>query len=187
MALVKSAMLVDGENLVFRYQSMVKDGFKPRESVEHICDKLVWADGIERLWTTDFYRVSYYTSCVGDSLAIDGLKKRISNIGFELSGSQQSYFGKINLSPHVYKKEKSSNKTRLVDINICIDAMRYACSTNTDVIAILSGDGDFAELVKELQRHGKKVCIGAFSSGLAEELTYLPDSFISLDKTFFDC
>ncbi len=186
MALVKSAMLVDGENLVFRYQSMIQQGYRSRESVIHTLDKLVWVKSIENLWDTDFYRVSYYTSCVGDADAVNNLKKEISNIGFELSGGHLSYYGKIDLTPHVYKKPKSSTKSRLVDINICIDAMRYACSTGTEVVAILSGDGDFCELVKELQRQGRKVCVGAFTSGLAEELTYLPDSFISLDNIFFD-
>ena len=186
MALVKSAMLIDGENLVFRYQAMIENGFKARKCVSHIKDKFVWATEIEKLWTSDFYRVSYYTSCAGDEIAVDDLKRQISSISYEMKGLHESYFGRIKITPHVYKKRKSSTKSRLVDINICIDAMRYACATSTEVITILSGDGDFCELVRELQRQGKKVCVGAFSSGLEKELTYIPDSFISLDDLFFE-
>ncbi len=179
-------MLVDGENLVFRYQAMVSEGKVPKKSVIHQKDVLVWDRQIQNLWNTDFYRVSYYTSCVGDTDALETLRKKISDINFNVGNGHRSYYGKIDLTPHVYKKAKASTKSRLVDINICIDAMRYACSTGTEVVTILSGDGDFGELVRELQRQGRKVCVGAFSSGLAQELIYLPDSFVSLDELFFE-
>lgn len=185
MALVKSAMLVDGENLLFRYQAMLSDGYTPKECVIHESDKYVWSSEIDNIWRTDFYRVTYYTSSVGDDDTLCELRKKIANIDFELSGGHYSYYGKVELTPQVFKKIKASTKSRLVDINICVDAMRYACTTGTEVIAILSGDGDFSELVRELQRQGRKVCVAAFSSGLADELTYLPDNFVCLDQYFF--
>ncbi len=184
MALVRSVMLADGENLVLRYQELLKTR-EPKADVTHIPDKLVWSKAINNLWNTDFYRVSYYTSCVGDEKMLKELCANISAIEFELTGKAQSYYGKIELSPHVYKKRAKSHKSRLVDINICIDAMRYAYTNSAEVICVLSGDGDFINLIKDIKNSGKKVCVGAFSSGLSDELKYISDHFISLDDVFF--
>lgn len=72
-----------------------------------------------------------------------------------------------------------------LDINITIDVMRHAYTDAVDVVYLLSGDGDFVELVSEVARSGKKVCLGALSSGLEPRLRYAVDRFILLDDLFF--
>ena len=54
--------------------------------------------------------------------------------------------------PVVFKKPKQSQKTRNVDIQIVIDVMRCAHSDQFEQIYILSGDGDYLPLVRELGR-----------------------------------
>jgi hypothetical protein len=186
VSLVRSMMFIDGENLTFRYQAMVKEGRKPKETVFHIPDVCVWdkhfthMGGIIR---TDVVRASYYTSMCGDDDALGEARKRISELGGRPSGD---LYGGFQLVPHVYKKPAKSQKSRLVDINIVIDVMRQAYSDSIEKVYILSGDGDFVHLVEEIGRRGKQVCLAAFSSGLDSRLAYSVDSFVSLDDYYFE-
>lgn len=187
MALVKSILLIDGENLVFRYQAMVKSGKKPKQNVVHIPDVFVWSPDIGKLLAIDVFRAIYYTSTVGDKKKIEELKNQISKVILDTNkSSMDNYYGKTQLIPFVFKKEKKSNKSRLVDIFIAVDAMKYAQIQNMECLAFLSGDSDFLKVYQEVMDIGKKVYLGALSSGCAEELNYSVDYFYDLDKLFFE-
>lgn len=183
MALVKSIAFVDGENLTIRYQSLLKDGRKPRQDTVHIPDIFVWQPEIGRpIIDTDMIRINYYTSMVGDDDAIASTRETIAAQKYD---GQGDYYGYCQLYPRVYKKPRKSTKSRLVDINITIDVMRHANTDAVDVVYLFSGDGDFVELVEEVGRSGKKICVAAFSSGLDPRLRVVADRFILLDDLYF--
>ena len=187
MALVKSILFVDGENLTMRYQAMVKAGRKPTDKVIHIPDVFLWTSDFSyaiRGIQTDLLRINYYTSVVGseDKLAEvrNQISKHVYNIGMD------DYYRGCQLHPCVYKKAKRSDKSRLVDINIVIDVMRQSYTDSIDVMYLFSGDGDFISLIKDVMRRGKKVCVGALSSGLNPTIPHSVDRFINLDASFFE-
>ncbi|MCI5150500.1 MAG: NYN domain-containing protein [Candidatus Electrothrix sp. MAN1_4] len=53
-------------------------------------------------------------------------------------------------------------------------------------ILLLSGDGDFVPLVREVVHTSKQMYVGAFSLGLSEALRNEVDMFIDLDPLFFN-
>lgn len=184
MALVKSILLVDGENLVFRYQEMLKDtSLTPKAEILFEKDIFVWNKYIENIFQVDIFRVNYFSSVVGDESKIKRVKDTLSNVSFNPTGN---YYNGCQLHPCIYKKEKQSNKSRLVDINITVEAMRIAYSDSIDVICIISGDGDFLELYQDIMKRGKQVCVAAFSSGLNPAIPHSVDNFFLLDNYFFD-
>lgn len=176
--------LVDGENLVLRYQDMLKDGRKPSLGVKYEEDSFVWHPRITQLHNHDLIRISYYTTCIGDDLKIKELSKKISLIKYGFVGIQGTGSGSLN--PHIFKKEKRSQKIKSVDINITIDALRHTYNNSIDGIYIFAGDGDYLPLIKEVMRQGKQVTIGAFSKGFNSELQYECDDFMNLDQIFFE-
>lgn len=52
-----------------------------------------------------------------------------------------------------------------------------------DTVVLVSGDGDFAPLVKQLHRFGKRVEVAAFPEALATELMNVADGITRLDKS----
>lgn len=180
----KTIVLIDGENLVFRYQAMVDSGRIPRETITHVRDLLVWSPLMADNFLKEVIRVWCYTSAVGDPDAIQGIQKKISAIPYHYGRGEYSDDGA--LVPRVFKKEKQSQKSRLVDIHIAIDAMRHSFSEAVDQILFFTGDGDFLSLFDDIMRRGKTVHVGAFSSGLDSRIPTLVDRFIDLDPLFFE-
>lgn len=127
--------------------------------------------------------MSYYTSAVRDDDAINDLKKKISQIPVQFSTAMNEDV--TTICPYVFKKLRSSEKTRNVDINLTIDVMRFAYSDAVDTIHLVSGDGDYLPLIQDVMRRGKEVVVSALSSGLNPRLVDTPDLFISLDSYFF--
>src|SRR5213593_3443500 len=74
---------VDGENLVARYQAMIKDGFVPRDDggICHVPDVLVWSPGFTQLASFhEILRVTYYASVTGDERRQADLKQEIRGL-----------------------------------------------------------------------------------------------------------
>lgn len=173
-----SAMcFIDGENLVFRYQDMLKNGAVKESNVEHIQDVFVWHLGLASF--LPFVRVNYYTSAVGDDCLINDMRDQIGKVHFHYGDEA------ARVCAHVFKKPAETKKSKIVDITLAIDALRHAHDANIDVICVYSGDADFVPLVREIMRTGKRVFVGALSSGLAPEMTRIPDRFIDLDYWIF--
>ena len=184
----KAIVLIDGENLVFRYQSMKdNEGYKPHKENVHIQDLFVWTPDIAKHFLKEVIRVWVYTSAVGDPNTIQQIRKKISAIPYQYGrGGQGDYYGEGTLVPRVFKKEKRAHKSRLVDIHIAIDAMRHSFSESVDQIVFFTGDGDFVALFEAIMRRGKTVHVGAFSSGLDPRIPTVVDRFIDLDTLFFE-
>jgi uncharacterized LabA/DUF88 family protein len=69
------------------------------------------------------------------------------------------------------------------DVGIAMDAMRLA--SKLDVICLVSGDGDFSELVEYLKSHGCKVEVLAFKKTASQKLINCADSFVDLTNKKF--
>lgn len=177
----RTFILADGENLVFRYQASLKEGAEKTEQTYHIPDVLVWHTHITHAFSMEVIRVSYYTTQVGDEKKLDQTRRDIASYSYDFRFSRSEPGGKGCLCPYVYKKEKNSQKTKSVDINLTIDALRHTYNDSLDTLFLLSGDGDYIPLIQEVMRQGKKVVVGAFTNGLNPTLEHIADKFINLD------
>jgi uncharacterized LabA/DUF88 family protein len=182
----KVLAFVDGENLVCRYQAMLSSGRTPRAEVVHETNAFVWSPQVT-LWSDmDLFRVTYYTSVVGDEPKVAEIERRLAGTHFECRIASSGYSGIAQIIPRVHKKPASSPKTKVVDVDITMDVMRTALETPVDGIYLLTGDGDYLPLVREITRRtSKQVYLGAFSSGLAKGLCTSVEVFIDLDPMFF--
>lgn len=177
--------LIDGENLVFRYQEMLKSGRIPRDYNVHTPDVFIWNHyffGIPIIG--DVIRVVYYTSAVGDSRRVSELRARFQNQMYPC-GDQKNYSWQ-RLSATVFKKDKSSRKTKTIDMRICIDALTHTMNHNMDILYLASGDVDYVPLIEEVMRHGIRVNVFAFTDGCADSMQLAGDNFTFLDDILFE-
>lgn len=178
--LIRSMVLIDGENILSRFEAMKKDR-TPVSGLEYIPNLLVWhRDFIQDVEWQRRVRVSYYTTVVGDEDAVVNAREQIAKL-IHFGGGHG-----LRICPFVFKKPKREEKTKNVDIAITIDALRAAYQDQIDQLYLFSGDGDYIPLVHEVMRQGKRVIIGAFSSGLNPELKRVGDGFIDFDACAFD-
>lgn len=66
------------------------------------------------------------------------------------------------------------------DVGIAVDAIRI--SSLLDVVVLVSGDGDFRELVEYLKHTGRQVEVVAFGKTLSSKLREVADSILDLDQ-----
>jgi len=66
------------------------------------------------------------------------------------------------------------------DVGITVDAIRLAPSVDT--IVLVTGDGDFFQLVEYLKNQGKRVEVIAFERSASAKLKESADEFIDLEK-----
>jgi uncharacterized LabA/DUF88 family protein len=187
MAIPRTFVFADGENLVMRYQAMLAAGATPKKGVIHVSDVFVWAPGLTTWSCMDIQRVTYYTSASGDQVLLKELRSKIAGTTYKYAYDPDTTVpdGQAQLVPRIYHKDSRSRKTRNVDINIVIDVMRASHLNNVDLLVLLSGDGDYIPMVEEAMRLGKAVWVAAFSSGLNEALSCSVDLFETLDDIFF--
>ena len=176
---------IDGENLVMRYQEMLKEGRTRRSNPEmmHMVDVYVWHPGSFRPKTHEVIRATYYTYAVGDDAKVAEVEATIKKFGFQSNLGIQRVF---QLSPKVFKKPKKSASGKGVDIQMTVDILTHTYQNNIDVIYLLSGDGDYIPLINEVMRMGKQVYVAAFSNGLNPTLKTVADEFTLLDDIYFE-
>ena len=179
----KAAVFVDGENLVFRYQEMLSRGLQPHPDVTHFPDEFVWSKRILFFGSFHISRLSYYTSAVGDDVRINALIDKIRDVHFISTDNQDGFVEPI--VARVFKKPSKSQKSRHVDLNITLDMLVAAYTHPIDTVILITGDGDFVPVVREVMHRGLKVqCLG-LSSGLSPELQRTPDYYQVFDGLFF--
>jgi len=88
---------------------------------------------------------------------------------------QEEYFSQLRRLPdtHVVLGEVRKGKKREqkgVDVQLAIDALKVAVSGVTQVIALVSGDADFAPLARAIRETGPHVLVFAFSQSAASSL-----------------
>ncbi len=177
-------IFVDGENLVLRYQDMIKKGCVPREdNVTHIPDVLIWHPTFSQLVAMDeVLRASYYTYVVGDENKVEEVRNIIKELTFNCH--QNSTLPR-NLTPRVFKKSKKTARAKGVDISLTVDILTQVHNNNIDTVLLLAGDGDYIPVVNEIHHCGKQCYISAFSDGLNQDLKLMADKFYWLDSTMF--
>jgi uncharacterized protein (TIGR00288 family) len=67
------------------------------------------------------------------------------------------------------------------DVGITIDAVKTA--PGVDVIILVSGDGDFIQLVEYLKNQGKRVEVMAFGKSTSSRLREIADEFVDLGES----
>jgi uncharacterized LabA/DUF88 family protein len=148
--------------------------------VKHIPGVFVWHPNLTAYaHVAEIMRVAFYTSVVGDEDRINAVKEEIASTIYVPRSHG------LKVCPYVFKKPSKSQKSKNVDIAITIDALRHSYLNHIDDLYLFSGDGDYLPLIREVMRSGKRVFVGAFSSGLNPELKWSVDSFMDLDKEFF--
>lgn len=66
------------------------------------------------------------------------------------------------------------------DVGITVDAVRI--NPTVDTIVLVSGDGDFIQLIEYLKNQGKRVEIMAFGRSASSKLREVADEFIDIEE-----
>lgn len=178
----RAMVFIDGENLVCRYQAMLEHGSKPNHDVSHRKDVFVWSkDAIRIAGQYEIERATMYTYTTGSPEGVENVSDEIKNLRFTAHlGSQLPN----TLFPQVFWKQKGTTG-KGVDIQMTVDILTHAYHNNYDILYLITGDGDYFPLLKEVMRFGKQVYIAALSNGLSPKLKNAADAFIDLDPIFF--
>ncbi len=182
----KMMIFIDAENLVFRFQEMRKIykicDHNYNSNVNHEEDVYIWwLSMVPCIGMHEVIRCTMYSYVQGDSEKIHQLERQIKLLSFNKHGNSTL---PNNITPCLFKKVRGT-KAKGVDISICVDALSHGFKNHYDTAVILSGDGDYIKLIKEIQSMGKQCYIGSFSHGCNPELKILPDYYFSLDDLFF--
>lgn len=122
-------------------------------------------------------RAVYYTATVTDSDNFTKIKPILDWLSYN------GYFVVEKPAKVIKNKEGAVVKTKgNMDIEIAVHAME--ATAFIDVIMLFSGDGDFTELVRALQRQGKRVIVistmQTSPSMIADELRRQADYFVDI-------
>ena len=122
-------MFVDGENFTIRAQKFAeREGLDLSKSTHYLKDVFVWipdVDAREALTNAEdvllkvqphAVRSFYYTSVAGDDPKLLSVRRLLRDLGFE---------------PKVFKKSKSDQKAKAVDIALATDFLSTHISTTT--------------------------------------------------------
>lgn len=174
-------VFVDGENLVFRFQEMLKRGYIPRDGLFHEQDVAVWDTSFTHLARHhEILRVTYYTYVVGDEARVGTVEEAIRRLTFS---KHMASLLPNSVTPCIFKKVVKSRSGKGVDIKLCVDVLSHVYRGNTDAVLLMSGDGDYEPLIEEVLRNGVQVFLSAFSDGLNPRLRNLVDALYELDGT----
>lgn len=185
-------VFLDGENFTIRAQELAKvEGLTLRKGLYHEPNVFVWMPGCspdvfpvycggpkeDDLWRKPLQergvRAHYYTSIVGSEADREDIRQRLWARGF---------------SPYVFRKDKTTGRTKGVDITLTTDMLSHAFQDNYDVAFLVAGDGDYVPLVQEVKRLGKIVYVAFFDgspeAGLSPELRLAADRVLPVNKNF---
>lgn len=182
---MRMMFFIDGENLVCRYQAMVKAGHIPIPSsavspLSHERDVYVWKPFSKFLhqYHCQITRAYYYTSVAGD-------ENKVSSVIHAIKSQSIGYENLQTLYPVVFKKPKQHIKAKGVDIQMAVDILTHVYQDNLDIVCLFSGDGDYKPVLEEAIRRGKRIYVAAFSDGFNQSLNQLADLVVDLDKVYF--
>lgn len=115
-------------------------------------------------------RAHFYTSVVGSDEDLNGVRKALRTMGF---------------TPHVFKKDKSTQKTKGVDIAFATDVLSNAYLNNYEAAVLVAGDGDYLPLVEEIKHAGKLALLWFFDdASLSPQLRLACDAFEPQERYF---
>ncbi len=181
-------VFVDGENLVKRFEAMLKDGRTIGNGVAHKKGVYVWIPATVRVGLHVVTRASYYTYAEGEDEILRTIREEIKGLEFrQYSVPNEPSTNQLVriLHPIVFKKRKGARAGKGVDIQMTLDILSNVYRNNVDTVYLISGDGDFKPVIDECIRFGKHVHVAALSSGLNPDLRHWADTFIDLDAMYF--
>jgi NYN domain len=176
-------LFVDGENFTVRGQKFALDNRVALKEGPNYCrDACLWFPGLKptvALTNTldtplqvqpHAIRSYYATSVTGDEPRVLSVRQARRPLSFH---------------PEVFKKPKSSDKAKGVDIALTKDFLSHAFLCNYDVALLVAGDSDYVPLIVEVKRLGKVVDLAFFTeAGLSIELHLTADMFLDMGLFF---
>ncbi len=107
----------------------------------------------------------------------------------ELREGQQRFFESLRRIPYVtvrlgrlHRRNDGLLVEKGIDVSIAVESLCLAYEDVYDVALLISGDGDYIELVEALKRKGKHVEVAMFKSQSAGALLEYVDVFHPLDE-----
>jgi uncharacterized LabA/DUF88 family protein len=176
-------IFIDGENLVFNYQTLLKDQLETNDDIIYEKNVFVWhPNTITDIHQYEILRATYYTYVVGDDVKYKDINNKIKSLYF-FKDNRSSLPN--NLKPCVFKKNKQGTKTKGVDIKMTVDILSNVYHDNLDAVCLIAGDGDYLPIIEEVMRNGKQVYLASFSKGLNPNLLNHVDKYIEIDNVYF--
>jgi uncharacterized LabA/DUF88 family protein len=169
-ALNRIALFIDGSNL---YNGMKENLDSTRLNLQELIRQLTGK--------RELFRAYYFNATLTD--AYDEERRE----------GQQRFFESLRRIPYVtvrlgklHKKQDGTLIEKGVDVAIAVESLSLAYEDAYDVALLVSGDGDYAELVEALKRKGKHVEFAMFKNQAAGVLMEHVDVFRPLDELAWD-
>lgn len=154
------AVFLDVQNLYYS----ARDTFNRKVDFEKILDRMVGGRVLIRA-------IAYLVKLHG--VDQKGFIHTLKQIGYQVREKEPKIFRRYDESGMLWTTVKAD-----WDMGIAMDAISMA--DKVDVAVLVSGDGDFKDLVRYLQTKGVKVEVAAFRQTAARELIEACDEFIDL-------
>lgn len=112
----------------------------------------------------------------------------------EAARAQQSFISKLESSASVtvktrplrYTPDKKRDREKGIDILLATDMLSQAYVNGYDSLVLISGDGDYAPVLEEIKKMGKRVENAFLEAFRSNALRSVCDIFIDLDKKLLD-
>ena len=160
------AIFIDGSNL---YNGMRENLQNTRVNLQEFIVQLL---GQRRL-----VRTYYYNAPLTD------------DYGEDLREGQQRFFESLRRIPYVtvrlgrlHRRNDGTLVEKGIDVAIAVESLSLAYQDAFDTALLVSGDGDYVELVEALKRKGKHVECAMFRNQSAGILLEYVDMFTPLDE-----
>jgi len=160
------AIFIDGSNL---YNGMRENLRSTRFSLAELIQQLLRERPIHRTY--------YYNAPLTE------------DYDEELREGQQRFFESLRRIPYVtvrfgrlHRRPDGSLVEKGIDVAIAVEALSLAFQDAYDTALLVSGDGDYVELVETLKRYGKHVECAMFRNQSADVLIEHVDIFQNLDE-----
>jgi uncharacterized LabA/DUF88 family protein len=164
------ALFIDGSNL---YNGMKENLDSTRINFQELIKQLVGERALIRAY--------YYNATLTE------------DYDQELRDGQQRFFESLRRIPYVavrlgklHRRHDGSLVEKGIDVAIAVDSLSLAYENAYDIALLISGDGDYAELVESLKRKGKHVEFAMFKDQSAGILMEQVDVFKPLDDLNWD-
>lgn len=168
---------VDGSNFLNAlrrtYNLQLDDGRPTREALAVAMYAVQHARQLSRpssVIMTELARAYWVGSAHGQDREREALADCVREAGFE---------------PVLLPKAKGAEE-KGVDMTLAVTMLSHAFARNFDVALLVAGDADYVRLVDEVKRHGPRVVVAAFESGLAPALRRAADGYIRLAEEVGD-
>lgn len=160
------ALFIDGSNL---YNGMRDNLANTRVNLQVLIRQL--------LGRRQLFRAYYYNAPLTDDYESD------------LREGQSRFFESLRRIPYVtvrlgrlHRRHDGSLVEKGIDVAIAVESLSLAYEDAYDTAIIVSGDGDYIELVEAIKRKGKHVECGMFKNQSAGILLEYVDVFHPLDE-----